>query len=730
MTDATGEKFKTQSKWAMHHFTETADEDRYACKICSEGGVAPAKNSIKANVSRGCTGLVSHLMSVHGATHPVPDELTGKRGNKRETRIEVAPTERVNVAAWADTVTTGSVMDVASQISTSTQSVSVTSNKVTVGFYASDQQLLYFIARNALAYTMADDPFCKQGHPHRHRKWCSSQMVLEGNELLKQLAKKCNTSYVSLTLDLGTTEGVRTTDLVLHAYGVSYPIEVLETGKKEGRVVRLLPRVVEIINTIQGLGCVVVAITTDNAANVKLLGTELAKKFPGIVPILCGCHSLQLFITQKVLPLKAVVDAREICDRVRPEWKKSEETDKKVPVEVETRWAFAVNVMKWVVHNKAEGLQNTSLSANDVRILEEAITLLTPFERASKILEDDAASPITSAQCIRSILPSVERLGLLDEFINRFQEHFMDDVFVLGAFFSATFDTAEIKKDSALVRLFQNRIRMMCVKFGVECDPVKMLREVNMLLEGILQVQFTASYEKEIGTGTIDAVGMFWETFSGPTHLPLLGSLFKRIRAMTVAEASAERMFSLQGLVHTDLRNRLSTNSIEASIRVAALQHLNFEVSFKRRNDPFPREVAGKAFPLEMLPVPQFLQFVHRMAMIEQWVTIQHRPAGVKVRVWFDDSGPCLATIYEPHDHKAARGHNLWLYCFDAVPEASDHAAKRRKKPAAVADEMVAKIVFNPTGVSEDIKEGSLTIPGRNDWDIVWGEWMADDLYV
>ena len=165
------------------------------------------------------------------------------------------------------------------------------------------------------------------------RTGSSTQMALEGISLLRQLAKKCSTSYVSLTLDLGTTEGVRTTDLTLHAYGVSYPIEVLETGKTEGRVVRLLPRVIEIIDFIQASGAVVVAITTDNASNVKLLGTELAKKFPGIVPILCGCRSLQLFIKQEVLPLPIVARARAICDRVRPEWKKSEDTDKKVPIE-------------------------------------------------------------------------------------------------------------------------------------------------------------------------------------------------------------------------------------------------------------------------------------------------------------------------------------------------------------------------------------------------------------
>ena len=187
-------------------------------------------------------------------------------------------------------------------------------------------------------------------------------------------------------------------------------------------------------------------------------------------------------------------------------------------------------------------------------------------------------------------------------------------------------------------------------------------------------------------------------------------------------------MFSLQGLVHTDLRNRLSTNSIEASIRVAALQHLNFQVNFKRRNDPFPREMAGKAFPLEMLPVHEFLQFVHRMAMIEQWIRIRENPIGCKVRVWFDDAGPCVATIVKGHEHKVAKGHNLWLFCYDREPEAPDvPGQKKRKKNTAQADEMVAMLVFNPTGMTDDLKVDGFTIPGRNDWDIVWGD---ADLYT
>ena len=53
-----------------------------------------------------------------------------------------------------------------------------------------------------------------------------------------------------------------------------------------------------------------------------------------------------------MLPLPIVARARAICDRVRPEWKRSEDTDKKVPIEQDQRWAFAVTVMKWVVRNK------------------------------------------------------------------------------------------------------------------------------------------------------------------------------------------------------------------------------------------------------------------------------------------------------------------------------------------------------------------------------------------
>ena len=87
-----------------------------------------------------------------------------------------------------------------------------------------------------------------------------------------------------------------------------------------------------------------------------------------------------------------------------------------------------------------------------------------------------------------------------------------------------------------------------------------------------------------------------------------------------------------------------------------------------------------------------------------------------------------MATIVKGHEHKVAKGHNLWLFCYDREPEAPDvPGQKKRKKNTAQADEMVAMLVFNPTGMTDDLKVDGFTIPGRNDWDIVWGD---ADLYT
>ena len=179
----------------------------------------------------------------------------------------------------------------------------------------------------------------------------------------------------------------------------------------------------------------------------------------------------------------------------------------------------------------------------------------------------------------------------------------------------------------------------------------------------------------------IDPVTYFFR--SNIFEVPTLSDMFERLSATSASEASVERFFSKQGLVHTELRNRLLADAIEASIRVAALYKVG-----KLEHVPPP------TVHVEQSTMTEFLQFLSFCDCRKRFYS-DPPEVGDVVEILYDE-GPCTFVIKGPHPHPK---------CFTivAVDFLDGQAGKRtrRRLPAHVATEEDI-YVFNPIGENED----------------------------
>ena len=509
-----------------------------------------------------------------------------------------------------------------------------------------------------------------QGPRKRHlvRQTLSSLMDVYAAKLLDEVLRNVNDKNVSLSMDNGTTQGVRTTAVCMHADGWSFPVKLLDCplgkdgadGRASGdKLEKDLRPFCDELKEKYGLR--VVSITTDNCPAIINAAKALAAGIPGCFHVNCGCHVEQLFLKHGLLPLFEASWA--VVERIRERVRKDDPAES-IPDWVKTRWGSRLAPIRHMLSEKncARYVHRQWMLEDERDDLRNVLAVLEPFEISSKRLENPSAclfdTVISVVENMRQVSKVVRTNNLAVEFERIYMEYSINPATTVAAgLMSAPFMSPNWAQGQTAshCRYFTNALitvsRMM---FGEAAPDPQVLRdEAQLMFDGRLVAPARARTTMSLDDWFFKAQG----------EAPWLYDIFLRVRVTTASEADAERAYSDVGRIHSDDRNNMFVKSIESCLIVAKLQSWDTKLgaeavdsSFFLRNPELPWKdaLAQQSYALE-----QYMFFnVAERSMVGR-IAGKDLKRSQKVRIWFVGHGrPTMYTLNQLIGDKYTVGPN------------------------------------------------------------------------
>lgn len=334
----------------------------------------------------------------------------------------------------------------------------------------------------------------------------------------------------------------------------------------------------------------VIALAVDNAAVMCAFVKLMQHKYPFIVHVPCAAHTLQL-VVRRILDISMISDVVDqavgIIDKFhsnkvyRLKLRQLQQTmgdkDKVVLKPNTTRW----NSMYYAIDRLID-IRNhiTSIMVNfNMPHLVDAVfwdklvallALLQPFRTLTDALQSDKATLSDVYTGFEKVYTGLDthKAGLLGPCVDEAKQAMYDRWIstakqpCVQAIIILTTRISILTKNYGVDQLIQGQqfIVDWGVKYGKQYNPT------------ISSVRLNVQLAQYLGTGghfqNVEMVresypdyDLFWSYYT--LIAPELSEVARALLSITASEASVERTFSAQGLVHSDLRNRMTDDKIE-----------------------------------------------------------------------------------------------------------------------------------------------------------------------
>lgn len=357
-------------------------------------------------------------------------------------------------------------------------------------------------------------------------------------------------TYCTVCADLGTTQSMHTlamtvvsrTDKITHVFAAGC------TAVVESKAATLHPLIDRLVARLRAARAIVTCIVTDNGRNVA----AAARMNLTTEEVRCFIHSSQLYINDTVMKSSVVA----LADA---ELKKESKTRY---LACPTRWWSLLACLERLLRD----LYRAQASAALIGKIKAAVDLLQQYRVLGRIMERDDCS----------ILGGMELFFQMGSLAGGNQKEFRKRVCLM---LTNTLVAAAALQPGALSGV--TGIQLATIKNVVVSVAQHMIpgSEKNAIFNEITSV-ITGQFTPESGVA-------FWDDTSIRCSLPILGNVMQLLKYSCCSEASTERYFSRQGLVHTALRASMSEDLVMAS---AGLKCRN-----KRTREDLEREVRESA---------------------------------------------------------------------------------------------------------------------------------------
>jgi len=285
----------------------------------------------------------------------------------------------------------------------------------------------------------------------------------------------------------------------------------------------------------------VAGIVSDNAQNL----VSSIKKI-GVFSIRCGCHGFQLLVHTMMGQDQSLRAADNLAVQF-----KDRETTVSIPDPGATRWDGILTRMICVVkHSRTSPTVTRALNRTETALLESAIDKLTPFRRATKLVQGTHSNLLDLLEAIAVIKDSVVATDVVrDKFIERV---LFAPLLLLALTFRAHTKPVPLVTDVA----------MMTIRTAVSsliCGSVKRVEEVAEQLMGWM----TAPLSKT------DKVSELVAARDGGGSRAQLTWYMAQLEGMPPSEAECERVFSkVKKLVPVE-RKGLEAEAVQAQLIIS-----------------------------------------------------------------------------------------------------------------------------------------------------------------
>ena len=431
--------------------------------------------------------------------------------------------------------------------------------------------------------------------------------------VVRQLRCFCRTSPLTVAIDGWTNVNTsKVTNVVILCGGVAYYWCSIVNGHSQNTAVWLLPALIGVLNGLKAEGLMFTAIVADNERVNRTLWELLLDPFPFLIRSPCAAHLIQLCVNKALqLPLiEPVFSAMEILLRQfrtkEPRLKLKNlqianplraTAASGIPVVYEllrpqdTRWSSWLYAAQRLLMLRAYVdlvvCQETSFWVG----LEEMVIFLKPFQVATDVLQQDGSTLFDVWRLFRRLLTHVRGIPPTSPFHTSKESiiTIIIDLWEKHVNIDAVIACAQLSFDSSVDDIFPDKIqdaRRWFIDFAAQYALYWHIADSNDADVAAVKRSALREWAAFLGRtqGTCfdhldtdiedlrrehaDCVAAFpravWNLYL--LDAPIISHAAVAILSVCASEAAVERTFSAQGLVHTDLRNRLGDATVAAEM--------------------------------------------------------------------------------------------------------------------------------------------------------------------
>lgn len=462
-----------------------------------------------------------------------------------------------------------------------------------------------FFATNHIAYNVAESSAFEQFvDAVRHsdvklhgRKRLGADLDALAASMRRQVTEQLhsnehNLRSVALLVDGWTNvKHTKVTNLLLAYSGVAYYWCSINNAYEANTAEYLFRQVHAEMQKLHAAGIIITALVADNESTMNALYRLLRAEYPFLVHVGCAAHTVQL-IAKKVMQSERWASVCRGIKALLRGFKKSKAarlklleaqlaTSSKAPLMLvkpcDTRWNSYLHAAQ-----RLEKLEPKVRSLEDLTFQPEAsfwtqlsafVAFMTPFEGATNVLQSDSATLKDVFQQMGVLCAhTADSPEYVQEIRKRWTRQLNDNATVSCSILAMDMESllSTVSKETI------ERARQWLTKFGV--DLLLFHKRSTLSAEQLhakLIIQLGHFNCRRKGFATLDthiretkaycnAMKQQWTPLLvWDFYAVELSDVARALLTMPPSEAAAERSFSAQKLVHTDLRNRLGDASVQ-----------------------------------------------------------------------------------------------------------------------------------------------------------------------
>ncbi len=427
--------------------------------------------------------------------------------------------------------------------------------------------------------------------------------------VVRQLKSCCRASPLSIAVDGWTNvNSAKVTNVVILAGGNAYYWCSIVNGSHHNTAVWLTGPLVEVLKGIRAEGLLFTSLVADNEKVNKALWGLLVQSFPFLVRSPCAAHLLQLCVN-KALELPCIDELFTEMELLLRQYRYKEARLKLKALQLAnplnttgppvgyrllrpqtTRWSSWLYAAQRLLKVKAYVDIITPQPARFWSELIELVRFLKPFQLATDLMQQDTSTLYDVYRQFMTVLQHVRALDTRSFFhpskeditniiIDMWEKHINLDAIVI---------CAQLSFDSSMDAVFPDKIlqaQRWFQEFAAKYAVFWHISEKTDIVEvrKLVLAEWSDFVGRSMGTcfdRLDDDVASLRSKFESDqqrfqpravwnlylAHSPLLSHAAVAILSVCGSEAAVERTFSAQGLVHSDLRNRLGDATVEAEM--------------------------------------------------------------------------------------------------------------------------------------------------------------------